>query len=73
MRMPSLVPAIRDYSVVGTQVSHRGGFSCCRAWALGAQALVVSGISWAKGSNPCPLHWQADSKPLGHQGSPGFF
>ena len=24
------------------QVSHCGGFSCCRAWALGAQALVVA-------------------------------
>ena len=23
-----------------------------------------------KGSNPCPLHWQADSQPLRHQGSP---
>ena len=23
-----------------------------------------------QGSNPCPLHWQADSQPLPHQGSP---
>ena len=23
-----------------------------------------------QGSNPCPLHWQADSQPLSHQGSP---
>ena len=23
-----------------------------------------------QGSNPCPLHWQADSQPLRHQGSP---
>ena len=23
-----------------------------------------------QGSNPCPLHWQADSQPLHHQGSP---
>ena len=22
-----------------------------------------------QGSNPCPLHWQVDSKPLGPQGS----
>ena len=22
------------------------------------------------GLNPCPLHWQADSQPLCHQGSP---
>ena len=25
-----------------------------------------------QGSNPCPLHWQADSQPLRHQGSPGL-
>ena len=25
-----------------------------------------------QGSNPCPLHWQADSQPLRHQGSPLF-
>ena len=24
------------------------------------------------GWNPCPLHWQVDSYPLDHQGSPGF-
>ena len=23
-----------------------------------------------QGSNPCPLHWQVDSLPLSHQGSP---
>ena len=23
-----------------------------------------------QGSNLCPLHWQADSQPLGHKGSP---
>ena len=26
-----------------------------------------------QGSNPCPLHWQADSQPLRHQGSPESF
>ena len=25
------------------------------------------------GSNPCPLHWQEDSSPLDHQGSPAPF
>ena len=25
-----------------------------------------------QGSNPCPLHWQADSQPLHHQGSPSL-
>ena len=28
------------------------------------------GIFPDQGSNPCPLHWQADSQPLRHQGSP---
>ena len=31
------------------------------------------GIFLNKESNPCPLHWQADSYPLWHQGSPLFF
>ena len=26
-----------------------------------------------QGSNPCPLHWQAGSQPLHHQGSPLTF
>ena len=32
---------------------------------------VATGIFPDQGSNPCPLHWQADSQPLRHQGSPG--
>ena len=35
--------------------------------------LVVpgyGGIFLEQGLNPCPLHWQADSRPLDHQGSP---
>ena len=31
---------------------------------------TACGIFPDQGSNPCPLHWQADSQPLGHQGSP---
>ena len=31
------------------------------------------GIFLDQGSNPCPLHWQADSVPLSHQGSPSHF
>ena len=36
------------------------GFSC----------PMACGIVPDQGSNPCPLHWQADSSPLEHQGSP---
>ena len=31
------------------------------------------GIFPDQGSNPCSLHWQADSQPLCHQGIPLFF
>ena len=31
---------------------------------------MACGILPDQGSNPCPLHWQVDSKPLRHQGSP---
>ena len=63
----------------GARASHCGGFSCCGARALGAQASVVvaHGLSYSacgifpdQGSNLCSLHWQADSCPLRHQGSP---
>ena len=32
--------------------------------------LFLQGIFPSQGSNPCLLHWQADSLPLRHQGSP---
>ena len=44
-------------SVVAVQ-----GFSCS----------TVCGIFPNQGLNPCSLHWQADSLPLSHQGSPFF-
>ena len=56
------------------------GLSCCGAQAPDAQAqqLWLTGLvaprhvgsSQNQGSNPCPLHWQADSQPLRHRGSP---
>ena len=46
------------------------------AWAQGQQLLrcsVAGGIFLDQGSNLCVfLHWQADSLPLSHQGSPCF-
>ena len=38
--------------------------------AHGPSCSVACGIFPDRGSNPCPLHWQADSQPLRHQGSP---
>ena len=46
------------------------GLSSCGSWALEAGSVVVAhglscsvacGIFPDQGSNPCPLHWQADS------------
>ena len=39
--------------------------------AHGPSCSVACGIFPDQGSNPCALHWQADSQPLRHQGSPG--
>ena len=39
--------------------------------AHGPSCSAACGIFPDQGSNPCPLHWQADSQPLHHQGSPG--
>ena len=38
--------------------------------AHGPSCSTACGIFPDRGSNPCPLHWQADSQPLHHQGSP---
>ena len=40
------------------------------AVAHGLSYSAACGIFPDQGSNPCPLHWQADSQPLRHQGSP---
>ena len=39
--------------------------------AHGPSCSAACGIFPDQGSNLCPLHWQADSQPLRHQGSPG--
>ena len=38
--------------------------------AHGPSCSAACGIFPDQGSNPCPLHWQADSQQLRHQGSP---
>ena len=38
--------------------------------AHGPSCSVACGIFPDQSSNPCPPHWQADSQPLRHQGSP---
>ena len=58
--MGSVVVARRLQSTGSVVVVH--GLSCS----------VACGIFPDQGSNPCPLHWQADSQPLCHQGSPNL-
>ena len=41
--------------------------------AHGPSCSTACGIFPDQDSNPCPLHWQADSQPLRHQGSPTKF
>ena len=38
--------------------------------AHGPSCSAACGIFPDQGSNPCALHWQADSQPPRHQGSP---
>ena len=40
--------------------------------AHGPSCSTAYGIFPDQGSNPCTLHWQADSQPLRHQGSPRY-
>ena len=40
--------------------------------AHGPSCPATCGIFPDQGSNPCSLHWQADSQLLRHQGSPSF-
>ena len=48
------------------------GLSRCSSEALehGLSCPKACGIFPDLGLNPCPLHWQADSYPLGHQRIP---
>ena len=64
----------------GAWASHWVGLSCYRARALrrvgsvavahGLSCPVACGVFPDQGSNQCSLHWQENSLPLGHQGSP---
>ena len=74
MRGLSLVAASGGHSL-----SRCAGLSLLRPLSRRASSVIVAhgpscsaarGIFPDQGSNPCPLHWQADSQPLRHQGSP---
>ena len=61
----SVVAALGLSSCSSRALDHR--LSSCGSWA---QLLHGMWISLDQGWNPCPLHWQADSYSLYHQGSP---
>ena len=68
------------FSSCSVQAFHGSGFSSSGAQALGHVASVIvahalscpaaRGIFPNQGSKLCLLHWQADSLPWSHQGSP---
>ena len=63
-----------------SQLQHTGSVVVvCRLQSAGSVVVVcrlscsaARGIFPDQGSNSCPLHWQTDSLPLRHQGSPLF-
>ena len=64
------VVAARGLRSCSTRALERTSFSSCGLWALSAGSVVVVcrlscsmayGIFPGQGSNPCPLHWQAES------------
>ena len=75
----------RDFSSCGKRgplfITVRGPLTIAASLVGSAGSVVVAhgpsrsaacGIFSDQGSNPCPLHWQADSQPLRHQGSPWY-
>ncbi|KAJ8789239.1 hypothetical protein J1605_022174 [Eschrichtius robustus] len=54
-------------NILGSTGSRRAGSVIV---AHGPSCSAACGIFPDQGSNLCPLHWQADSQPLRHQGSP---
>ena len=73
----AVAPPVAEHRLQGTQtsVAVACGLSSCASTGSVAVAhrpscSVTRGIFPDQGSNQCLLHWQADSLPLSHQGSP---
>ena len=60
------LPPSRPLLLRSTSSRHAGSVIV----AHGPSCSAACGILPDQGSNLCPLHWQADSQPLRHQGSP---
>ena len=74
----SLVAANKGYSLIAVHGFLTAVASLLFSWLQSSMASVfvalscpvACGILPERGSNPCPLHWQTDASPLGHQASP---
>ena len=66
----SLVVLLRLLIAVASPVAGPGLYIAGSAiWHMGL-GTKACGIFQDQESNPCPLHWQEDSQPLDHQGTP---
>ena len=67
-------PVAGHYAALASTVA-TCGLSSCSTWAAEhrlSSCCAACGILLGQESNPCLLHWQGDSLPLSHQGSPVF-
>ena len=70
---PLFIAACGSLIIVASLVAeHRLQMHRLSIVAHGPCCSAACGIFPDQGSNPCPLHWQADSQPLRHQGSPYY-
>ena len=68
---PLFIAVRRPLTVVASFVASTGSrHTGSVIVAHGPSSSAACGIFPDQDSNPCPLHWQADSQPLHHQGSP---
>ena len=68
---PLFIAVRRPLTVMASLVAeHSSSRAGSVVVAHGPSCSAACGILADQGSNPCPLHWQADSQPLSHQGSP---
>ena len=70
--LPCIVFSLQQVLLLRSTVSIRKGFSSCSVVVVHGlrRSLRQCGIPPVQGSYLCPLHWQAGSYPLHHQGSP---
>ena len=70
-RGPLFIAVCRPLTIAASLVAeHRLQTRRLSSCGSRASCSAACGIFPDQGSNPCPLHWQAESQPLRHQGSP---